>query len=146
MLVLYVDMTATSESRIRQKFTGESDEKEPAAVRADSRSSQHELDRAPAPDATPHRFATSRAQTRRDQASQSHPGRTHSYKKANQKKKKVASALPNDSGEKARDAPDTPQSLRPEPRLEPYLAHEPSVQSGVGPQFFFCQRRSGWRR
>ena len=80
-------MTATSESRIRQKFTGESDEKEPA-VRADSRSSQHELDRAPAPDATPHRFATSRAQTRRDQASQSHPGRTHSYKKANQKKKK----------------------------------------------------------
>lgn len=144
MLVLYVDMTATSESRIRQKFTGESDEKEPA-VRADSRSSQHELDRAPAPDATPHRFATSRAQTRRDQASQSHPGRTHSYKKANQKKK-VASALLNDSREKARDAPDTPQSLRPEPRLEPYLAHEPSVQSGVGPQFFFCQRRSGWRR
>ena len=57
-------------------FSGESDEQEPAAR---SRSSQHEHDRAPVPDATPHRSLPSHAQTRRDQASPSHPGRTHSY-------------------------------------------------------------------
>ena len=67
------------------EFSGESDEKEPAAVRAHSRSSQHERDRAPVPDASPHRSAPSRAQTRRDQASPSHPGRTHSYKTKHRK-------------------------------------------------------------
>jgi len=40
--------------------------------------------------------------------------------------------------------PDTLQSLRLEPRLEPYRSHEPSVQSRI--ESGFCQRRRpGWR-
>lgn len=64
------------------KFSEESDEKQPAAVRG--------RDRAIERGATPRRYAPSRAQTPRDQASQHHPGRTHPYKYKwqNQKKKK----------------------------------------------------------
>lgn len=41
--------------------------------------------------------------------------------------------------------PDTPQSLRVEPRLEPYHSHEASVQSRL--ESGICQRsRPGWRR